>query len=127
MNIEQDENDDLDEGPEVLQQPRFSLNMEREDEEDDSFDYPPPRMSVPLEDENITQKSVEMPRRATGEQPLGRYSRASFGSIRLSDYFDESSRLYSAAPKVPTNDDSVPLETQNGGREFQDDSRFDIG
>lgn len=104
MNSENDEIDELGHGPD-LPQPRFSLDIMPEEEDDDSFDYPPPRLSVPLEDENTTQKSVELPRRAVSEQPLGRYSRASFGSIRLSEYFDENSRFYNKVPRVENESD----------------------
>ncbi|KUJ07320.1 uncharacterized protein LY89DRAFT_601512 [Mollisia scopiformis] len=80
----QDE-DDLDDGSEV-QRPRLSLPLdEDEDEDDDSLLLPP--QSAGLEDENFTVQSVELGRRAIGEQPPGKLSRGSFGSIRMSDVF----------------------------------------
>jgi hypothetical protein len=100
-------------GPD-LPQPQFSLDMLPEDEDDDdNFVFLPPRLSVPLEDENITQKSVELPRRAVSEQPLGRYSRASFGSIRLSEYFDDTSRFYDKAPGLGNEPGIGSPESQN--------------
>jgi hypothetical protein len=82
--------DDLDDGPEPIP-PRLSLPLEGI-EEDDSFLVPPQSTGL-LEDENITQQSVELPRRATSEQLPGRLSRGSFGSIRVSDRFDDMTEL----------------------------------
>ena len=75
-------NDDLDDDA-ALERPRFSLAL-GDDEDDDSLLLPP--QSASLEDENFTVRSVELPRRATSEQP-GRLSRGSFGSVRMSDQF----------------------------------------
>lgn len=78
--------DDLDDGRSLVR-PRFSLPLgdEDEDDEDDSLLLPP--RSAGLEDENFTVQSVEMARRAISEQPYGRLSRGSFGSVRNSDVF----------------------------------------
>jgi hypothetical protein len=73
-----------DDGPD-LERPRLSLPFGDEDDEDDSLLLPP--RSAGLEDENFTIQSVELPRRALSEQPPGRLSRGSFGSIRMSDVF----------------------------------------
>jgi len=127
MSTADDENDELDDAPDIPQ-PRLSLDVLREDEEgDDSFYYPPPRLSVPLEDENITQKSVELPRRAVSEQPLSRLSRASFGSIRLSEYFDDASRFYDKSIEIPVDDEIAELERQNEDTIFRDESAFSVG
>tara|TARA_R110002060_G_scaffold48937_4_gene59905 strand:+ start:334 stop:1287 length:954 start_codon:yes stop_codon:yes gene_type:complete len=78
--------DELEDGR-ALDRPRFSLPMGDydEDDEDDSLLLPP--RSAGLEDENFTVQSVELPRRAISEQPPGRLSRGSFGSVRMSDVF----------------------------------------
>ena len=64
--------------------------MERVDEDDDdSLLGRAPTLSMPLDEDNYTTKSVELPRRALSEQPLSRSKRGSFG-IRLSDVADLS-------------------------------------
>jgi hypothetical protein len=82
-------NDDMDEEPDP-ERPRLSLPL-GEDDEDDSLLLPP--HSAGLEDENFTVQSVELPRRAISEQPPGRLSRGSFGSIRMSDQFADLNEL----------------------------------
>lgn len=77
---EDDFDDELD-----LERPRLSLPMGEDEDEDDSFLVPP--QSAGLEDENFTIQSVELPRRAASELPAGRFSRGSFGSVRMSDVF----------------------------------------
>lgn len=47
-------------------------------------------------DENLTQRSVELPRRAYGGQFRTRSSRGSFGSIRLSDRFGDFNEIETA-------------------------------
>lgn len=82
--------DDLDDGPE-LPRPRLSLPIgEDEDDEDDSLLLPP--RSAGLEDEDLTAQSIELPRRAVSELPPGRLSRGSFGSVRMSDQFEDLNR-----------------------------------
>ncbi|KAI1140679.1 hypothetical protein F5Y05DRAFT_282252 [Hypoxylon sp. FL0543] len=66
-----------------IERPRFSLPLDRDD--DDDSDLKPPRSSI-LEDENYTAQSIELPRRAWSEAPLGRLDRGSFGSVRMSDF-----------------------------------------
>lgn len=77
--------------------PRLSMPIdngeEEEDNDDDSLHGPPPRFSVPLDDDTYAQTSVEMPRRAISEQPYGRFSRGSFGSVRMSDRFADINEL----------------------------------
>jgi hypothetical protein len=48
-----------------------------------------PPQSAGLENEDFTGHSVELGRRAISEQPLSRFSRGSFGSVRLSDQFGD--------------------------------------
>src|SRR5690349_1973444 len=64
---------------------RLSLPL---DEDDDDSDLQPP-WSSGSEDENYTMQSIELPRRAISEQP-SRFSHGSFGSVRMSDCFDEN-------------------------------------
>lgn len=82
--------DDFDDGPD-LERPRLSLPIGDDDEDDDSLLLPP--RSAGLEDENITVRSIELPRRAISEQPPGRLSRGSFGSIRMSDQFADLNEI----------------------------------
>ncbi|KAI9795469.1 MAG: hypothetical protein M1833_006999 [Piccolia ochrophora] len=84
---------DFDDEPD-LPAPRMSMRLdEDDDDEDDSLPLPPPRLSIGLDDENDTQRSVEMPRRAYSEQPGRRFSRDSFGGLRLSDRFADLNEL----------------------------------
>ncbi|KAF7542554.1 hypothetical protein G7046_g10149 [Stylonectria norvegica] len=78
-----DDDDDL-----PIDRPRLSLPIEDDDDEDDS-DLRPPRLSG-VEEENYTVQSVELPRRAISEQLGSRLSRGSFGSVRVSDYFNNN-------------------------------------
>jgi hypothetical protein len=82
--------DDLDDGHE-LERPRLSLPIGDEEDDDDSLLLPP--QSAGLEDESFTVQSVELGRRAISEQPLNRFSRGSFGSVRLSDQFADLNQL----------------------------------
>jgi hypothetical protein len=121
-----EENDSVDDEA-ASPPPRFSMDMMGEDEEgEDSFDWPPPRLSAPPEDDNITQKSVELPRRAMSEQPLSRFSlgRASFGRIRVSDYFGDTSRLGDEAPKGQVEDDLPVLQRQDDDTVFRESFDF---
>lgn len=106
-------NDDLDDDA-VLERPRLSLALENDDDEDDSLLLPP--RSAGLEDENYTVQSVELPRRAISEQPSGRLSRGSFGSIRMSDQFDVGGAFESSFAMGGPFDDDVP-SMDNGLRE----------
>jgi histone H3/H4 len=77
---------DVDEEP---MPPRPRLSMALGDEEDDTL-LLPPHSDALLDDDNMTMRSVELPRRAVSEQPGGRLSRGSFDSIRTSDRFDQT-------------------------------------
>ncbi|KAK3394102.1 centromere kinetochore component CENP-T-domain-containing protein [Podospora didyma] len=70
-----DDDDDL------PKRPRLSLPIDMEDEDDSDLQ---PHRSAGLEDENMTARSIELPRRALSEQPGSRYSLA---SNRMSDFF----------------------------------------
>ncbi|TQS35689.1 hypothetical protein Golomagni_03883 [Golovinomyces magnicellulatus] len=71
-----------------LVQPRSSLPLRPEDE-DDSLILPPE--SAGLEDDNFSVKSIELFRHAVSEQSPGKISRGSFGSVRMSDVYNEMS------------------------------------
>ncbi|KFZ20732.1 hypothetical protein V502_03011 [Pseudogymnoascus sp. VKM F-4520 (FW-2644)] len=79
---------DVDEEP-APTRPRLSMAIGDNDDEDDSL-LLPPHSDALLDDDNMTMRSVELPRRAVSEQPGGRLSRGSFGSIRYSDQFDRT-------------------------------------
>lgn len=69
--------------------PRLSMPLD-ELEDDDSFHIDPPTMSIHFEDdENVTARSFEGPRRALAEMGNSRLSRGSLGSIRASDQFGD--------------------------------------
>ncbi|RSL53827.1 hypothetical protein CEP54_010207 [Fusarium duplospermum] len=80
------EDDDEDDLP--IDRPRLSLPLDDEDASSTSSDLRPPRLSQ-LEEDNFTMQSIEMPRRAISEQAASRLSRGSFGSMRMSDYFND--------------------------------------
>ncbi|KAI6775198.1 hypothetical protein HG530_001956 [Fusarium avenaceum] len=84
-----DEDDDDDEF--LTRRPRLSLPMDDEDASSMSSDLPPPRLSQQFE-EDYTAHSIEMPRRFANDSRL---SRGSPGSQRMSDYFNDE----------PTEDD----------------------
>lgn len=78
-NYDDDDDDDF-----PIERPRLSLNLHSDD--DEYSELKPPRSSG-LEDlDNYTATSIELPRRAWSEAPLGRLDRGSFGSVRFSDY-----------------------------------------
>jgi hypothetical protein len=114
-----DQEDDFEDGP-ALPRPRFSLPLGDEDD-DDSLIEPP--KSAGLEDEEFTARSVELPRRAISEQPLGRFSRGSFGSVRLSDVFadlndvggDNYDSSYLAGGGFGNNDDPMDDDAELQG------------
>ncbi|KAG5787497.1 hypothetical protein H9Q69_013428 [Fusarium xylarioides] len=76
-----DEDDDL-----LTRPPRLSLPLDIEDASSTSSDLPPPRLSQ-LDEDNFTMQSIEMPRRIANESRL---FRGSPGSERMSDYFNEA-------------------------------------
>lgn len=69
--------------------------MEPPKEDDDlSPDIPPPRLSLLAdEDEDVTQRSIEMPRRVRPPRDMARLSRRSFVSTRFSDHFGDLSQM----------------------------------
>lgn len=85
---ERDEIDDLDNEPE-MERPRLSLPLQ----EEASPDIPPPRLSLAFDEEDITQASVEYPRREISDRDRARLSIMSYGGARPSENFDDLSRL----------------------------------
>ena len=55
--------DDYSEDELSPEQPTLTLPMEHFEGDGDSFDAPPPRLSMPIEDDDRTERSVEIPRR----------------------------------------------------------------
>jgi hypothetical protein len=74
--------DDIEEDQDL---PLPKLSMPLGDDDDDSLLLQPPQ-SAGLEEEQTTQYSIELPRRAVSEQPGGRYS---YGSTRASERFGD--------------------------------------
>jgi histone H3/H4 len=85
-------------------EPRPRLSMALDEDEDDSLLLPPMRSADFVEDDNLTQRSVELPRRAAFGQPESRLSRGSFGSIRTSDRMGDINELGSDALVGDGND-----------------------
>lgn len=83
--------DDFDDGPNLVP-PRLSLPLvdENDDDDDDNDDESLllPSLAA-LEDENLTTRSIELSRRAVNERPNRLLSRGSLGSIRGSDYIGD--------------------------------------
>lgn len=84
---EEDSDSDADDD---VQPPRLSLPLEQLLESDEDDFMPVPHLSVL--DDDTTQRSIELPRRAQSELVSDRFSRDSFG-IRLSGRFDDLSEL----------------------------------
>jgi histone H3/H4 len=85
-------------------EPRPRLSMPLDEDEDDSLLLPPMRSADFVEDDNLTQRSVELPRRAVVGQLGGRLSRGSFGSIRTSDRIGDINELGLDALAAEGND-----------------------
>ncbi|KAL9099894.1 MAG: hypothetical protein Q9163_004669 [Psora crenata] len=67
----------------TAEQPGLSLPLETNSPNDDSFDAPPPRLSVLIGDEEYTMRSIEVPR---GEPQRSNFSRESFEHTRELDH-----------------------------------------
>lgn len=62
VHADEDSEDEL-----SIQQPTTSLLVNKNGNDEDSFDVPSPRLSIPIGEEEQTMRSVEMARRATGQ------------------------------------------------------------
>jgi histone H3/H4 len=100
--------DDLD--GRMVPRPRLSIPLD--EDEDDSVLLPPMRSADFVEDDNLTQRSVELPRRAVVGQLGGRLSRGSFGSVRTSDQVGNINELGLDALAADGNDSTF---IQQGG------------
>lgn len=117
-----DEIDELDNEP-VPERPRLSLPIDEDTGEiEEGSPEPPPRLSLAFDEEDITQRSVEYPRRAMSEQDRARLSRMSFGDVRLSENFGDLSRLDGASE---TGD--VTTLQQGNDEEAQEDTTLGQG
>lgn len=74
-----------------IPQPRFSIAIDEDEGDTDSFHEYAPRLSMALEEGEQTARSVEIARRAISERGPGHMSSESFGSIRASDRFSNNS------------------------------------
>ena len=83
------DDDDDDDDEFLTRRPRLSLPMDDEDASSMSSEIPPPRLSQ-LDEDNFTVQSIELPRRVDPQ-----LSRGSPGSERMSDYLNNE----------PTEDD----------------------
>ncbi len=83
-------NVEFDDGPDLI---RPNLSMPLEDNDDDSMLLPPLRSSIVADDENYTQQSVEMPRRAMSEQARDRLSIGSYGSMTMNDRMPDFNQM----------------------------------
>lgn len=92
------------------------MNLEELDE-DDRFQVPPTCRSLLSVDGMPTERSVEAPRRAYSEMPL---AKGSFGSIRMSERFDEYTELGAAESRGIGADSSGLLD----GLMDVDDERY---
>lgn len=117
-----DEFDELDNEPEI-ERPRLSLPIEEvEGEGDDaSPEMRPPRLSLAFDDDDITYRSVEYPRRDISDRDRERLSMISrvtgrmsedFGDTRLGSEFDAGDETGLAG------DDDAPDETMISGGDF---------
>lgn len=86
-----DDDSDWEDDPQ-LGKPHFSIPIQNEDEDEDSWAVPP-RLSLPFEAE---VRSVEKARQADRVVHRGRLSRGSFGDI-TDDRFGDLTNLYSNA------------------------------
>lgn len=104
------QDDDLDKHPD-LPKPRLSMPIEYEHYKgNEGFHISPPRLSVPIDDEAFTQRSIEAPRRAASAQRGELFSRRSFGSARMSDHFTDidQSREYAASEDATQDNINEP-------------------
>ena len=99
--------------------PRLSLAIDEYGDED-SVKSPPPHSSEPLNDDMQTQYSVEIPRKAYNEQPIGGLLRGSFGSVRISDRFNDLNDTTREAMSDDIHDElqSPAWEDEDDGQQF---------
>ena len=91
------------------EQPRLSLANSHLGENEDSFDAPPPRLSIPLGDDEQTLQSIEVPRRA---EVRGRLSPRSSGDAGLGDRFTDDRSHKPTYARMLDMDIPLPLENE---------------
>ncbi|EED13914.1 conserved hypothetical protein [Talaromyces stipitatus ATCC 10500] len=134
----EDETIYLDQEP-LPERPRLSLPLRADSgsSSDGSPDMPPPRLSLQFVEDDITQRSVEYPRRAISDKDRQRLERMSFGDVRMSENFGDLTRLdaFSEAGDITTlaqNDDDDIEQSQldegafDAGGETADLGRFNL-
>ncbi|KAL4906900.1 hypothetical protein BDW74DRAFT_129580 [Aspergillus multicolor] len=137
---EPDEIDELDNEP-APERPRLSLPLEEvgEEDEDGSPEIRPPRMSLALGDDDIsnddvTHTSIEYPRRATLDH-RNRLSMMSAGGPRLSENFGDATELESGSDAgedtgvIQDGDQDETIISQGAfdrGGETEDLGRFNL-
>jgi hypothetical protein len=124
----EDETVYLDQEP-LPERPRLSLPLRAESgtSSDGSPDIPPPRLSLQFDEDDITQRSVEYPRRAISDKDRQRLERMSFGDVRMSENFGDLTRLdaFSEAGDITglvQDDDDEDIEQTQ-----LDEAAFDAG
>lgn len=85
---------------------------------------PPPRLSLQFDEDDITQRSVEYPRRAISDKDRQRLERMSFGDVRMSENFGDLTRLdaFSEAGGLVQGADDEDIEQTQ-----LDEAAFDAG
>ena len=107
---ENESEDELDPNP-----PRPSINI-AESEEEDSSNELPPRLSMSLDDDIVTQRSIEAIRGAHSRPLHARHSRGSLSSTRLSDRFVDVDKLQPSDNPVQNGSPTLNRDSlvQNG-------------
>jgi hypothetical protein len=124
---EEDETLVLDNEP-LPERPRLSLPIDIDSgtSENSSPDMPPPRLSLQFDEEDLTTRSVEYPRRAISEQDRQRLGRMSFGDVRMSENFGDLTRLDAFSEHGDTT--MLPQDDVGDIEQSQlDEAAFDAG
>ncbi|WEW57520.1 hypothetical protein PRK78_002987 [Emydomyces testavorans] len=139
---EREKSDDLDQEPD-MPKPRLSLPMNEmivagDDDDDGSPEIAPPRLSLLLDEDDFTQRSIEMPRRERTARDLTTLSRHSLASTRFSEHFGDESRMedteegleFTAPQDVNFVDDQIDITAEqplfDAGGETEDLRRFEL-
>lgn len=105
-----------------LPQPRFSIAIDDEASDNDSFLAAPLRLSMQAENSEYTGRSVEIARRTVCEKPPGRLSRGSFGSIKASDQFSNIGELGLNEASQHVIDNSILAPASDAGTDVDADA-----
>ncbi|KAL2037911.1 hypothetical protein N7G274_009386 [Stereocaulon virgatum] len=108
-----------------LPAPRFSIAIDDITSDEDGFQERPPRLSMPFDNGEQTEPSIEIARRDVDKPSLARHSRGSFGSIRASDRFENTSELgYGNASELGIDHSIVPPTLDDDEDELGDFGKF---